>query len=51
MKRAGHIYEQMADWSNIVEAEKISTRRKSRKIVEKQGVVVFEDTGEKVIFV
>lgn len=23
----------------------------SRKIVEKQGVVVFEDTGEKVIFV
>ena len=30
MKRAGHIYEQMADWSNIVEAEKISTKRKSR---------------------
>ena len=30
MKRAGHIYEQMADWVNIVEAEKISTKRKSR---------------------
>lgn len=30
MNRAGHVYEQMADWDNIVEAERISTRRKLR---------------------
>ena len=30
MKRAGHVYEQMADWDNIVEAENISTKRKMR---------------------
>ena len=28
MKRTGHIYEQMADWRNIREAENVSTRRK-----------------------
>lgn len=28
MKRVGHIYEQMSIWDNIVEAEKISTKRK-----------------------
>ena len=32
MKREGHIYEQMAQWENIVEAEKVSTRRKARNI-------------------
>lgn len=30
MKRVSCIYEQMADWSNIVEAEKVSTKRKLR---------------------
>ena len=30
MKRVGHIYEQMADWDNIVESETVSTRRKLR---------------------
>ncbi len=35
MKRVGYIYEQMADWTNIVEAEAVSTRRKSRN----KGVV------------
>lgn len=30
MKRVGHIYEQMAVWENIVEAEKVSTNRKMR---------------------
>ena len=30
MKRVGHVYEQMAVWENIVEAEKVSTRRKMR---------------------
>ena len=30
MKREGHIYEQMAVWENIVEAERISTNRKMR---------------------
>lgn len=30
MKRSGHIYEQMGVWENIVEAEKVSTRRKAR---------------------
>jgi len=28
MKRVGHIYEKMADWDTIKEAEKISTKRK-----------------------
>lgn len=30
MKRVGHIYEQMAIWENIVEAENISTKRKGK---------------------
>ena len=30
MKRTGYVYEQMAVWENIVEAEKVSTRRKMR---------------------
>ena len=30
MKRVGHIYEQMAEWESIVEAERIATRRKMR---------------------
>lgn len=30
MKREGHIYEQMADWDNLTEAETISTKRKFR---------------------
>ena len=30
MKRVGHIYEQMSQWENIVEAEKVSTKRKAR---------------------
>lgn len=30
MKRVGHIYEQMAYWNNIVDAERISTKRKVR---------------------
>lgn len=30
MKRVGYIYEQMADWHNLVEAETISTKRKLR---------------------
>lgn len=30
MKREGHIYEQMAMWDNIVEAERVSTNRKLR---------------------
>lgn len=30
MKRVGHIYEQMAQWEHIVEAEAISTKRKTR---------------------
>ena len=29
MKRVGYIYEQMAVWENIVEAEKVSTKRKA----------------------
>lgn len=29
MKRVGYIYEQMADWDTIVEAEAVSTKRKS----------------------
>lgn len=29
MKRIGHVYEQMAVWENIVEAEAVSTKRKS----------------------
>lgn len=32
MKRVGYLYEKMAQWENIVEAEKISTRRKARNI-------------------
>ena len=32
MKRVGYIYEQMAQWENIVEAEKISTRRKMHNL-------------------
>lgn len=30
MKRVGYIYEQMAQWENIVEAENVSTKRKMR---------------------
>ena len=30
MKRTGYVYEQMGVWENIVEAEKVSTRRKMR---------------------
>lgn len=30
MKRVGHIYEQMALWENIVEAENVATKRKAR---------------------
>ena len=30
MKRVGYIYEQMADWDNLVEAETVSTKRKLR---------------------
>lgn len=30
MKRVGHVYEQMAVWENIVEAENVSTKRKCR---------------------
>lgn len=30
MKRAGYIYEQMAQWENIVEAENVATKRKNR---------------------
>lgn len=30
MKRAGYIYEQMAQWHNILEAENVSTKRKMR---------------------
>ena len=30
MKRAGHIYEQMTRWENIVEAECVATKRKMR---------------------
>ena len=30
MKRESHVYEQMADWENIVEAERVSTRRKQK---------------------
>lgn len=30
MKRVGYIYEQMAQWENIVEAEKVATKRKLR---------------------
>lgn len=30
MKRTGYVYEQMAEWQNIVEAENISTKRKMR---------------------
>lgn len=30
MKRVGYIYEQMAQWENIVEAEYVSTKRKMR---------------------
>lgn len=31
MKRFGHIYEQMSQWHNIVEAERIATKRKASK--------------------
>lgn len=30
MKRVGYIYEQMAQWENIVEAENVATKRKNR---------------------
>lgn len=30
MKRIGYLYEQMADWDNLVEAEKVSTKRKNK---------------------
>ena len=53
MKRAGHIYEQMSVWDNIVEAENISTKRKMRNpgvvrhvanrwqnLIEIQGMVI-----------
>lgn len=30
MKRVGHVYEQMAQWENIVEAESVATKRKMR---------------------
>lgn len=31
MKREGHLYEEMAEWENIVEAERVSTKRKAKK--------------------
>ena len=30
MKRTGHVYEQMSEWENIVKAEYVATKRKSR---------------------
>lgn len=30
MKREGHVYERMADWETIVEAERVSTKRKQK---------------------
>ena len=38
MKRVGHIYEQMAVWENIVEAEKVSTKRKTSNFGVKQHI-------------
>lgn len=38
MKRVGYLYEKMAEWENIVEAEKVSTKRKSRNIGVKNHV-------------
>ncbi|MCF0201799.1 MAG: RNA-directed DNA polymerase [Bacteroidaceae bacterium] len=32
MKRVGHIYEQMAVWENLVEAERVSTKRKQSNL-------------------
>ena len=36
MKRVGHIYEQMSDWFNLVEAERISMKRKMSNYGVKQ---------------
>jgi len=40
MKRVGHIYEQMAIWENIVEAERVSTKRKQKNLGVKRHIPV-----------